>query len=558
MSPDRSFTFEISLSVLNHLGRNLYRNFVTVLGEAISNSWDADAENVWIYINREEENFFIKDDGIGMTADDFQTKFLRIGYSKRKKGENREEEKSSPNGRPYIGRKGIGKLALLSCADRVSVASKTQDGKYEGGSIDNSALDQAITNDLEPSKYPLEKLNLKMFAEHVESHERGTIIHFENIRGGIRNRVDYLKKIIALYFRFSLHDDSFNIFINDEKITLDHLGVLAEKTDFAWKINGYEDPYVDQNLTELKESAKEISMDEAVKGFIASVEKPSDLKIRGVNEQERGVDERAGVDLFVNGRLRERNILRHIPTSRYVENYLYGQIHFDELDDGEDRFTSSREGIVADDPEYRKFLEKFRTKLFGIITDWDKLRVKHDQDGDPDNEKNLTKKERKSLELLNLVSKQYKLPKRSENKKEVESWIKELAGDAVFNLQSYAECFISENLLRKYIKKKSFDLSEAALKEAETHKSKEQRKIQKEKIHIEIRETDDDLNYLNMFWLAKEATKHEKQISFEKDERQYTPIRDAVAHMAPLTKQAKLRLTAVYDNIKSGIIKLLS
>ncbi len=35
------FTFEISLSVLNHLGRNLYRNFVTVLAEAISNAWDA-------------------------------------------------------------------------------------------------------------------------------------------------------------------------------------------------------------------------------------------------------------------------------------------------------------------------------------------------------------------------------------------------------------------------------------------------------------------------------------------------------------------------------------
>lgn len=35
---DQSFQFDISLSVLNHLGRNLYRNFITVLGEAISNA----------------------------------------------------------------------------------------------------------------------------------------------------------------------------------------------------------------------------------------------------------------------------------------------------------------------------------------------------------------------------------------------------------------------------------------------------------------------------------------------------------------------------------------
>ena len=46
------FNFNISLSILNHLGRNLYRNFITVIGEAISNSWDADANNVHIYIDK--------------------------------------------------------------------------------------------------------------------------------------------------------------------------------------------------------------------------------------------------------------------------------------------------------------------------------------------------------------------------------------------------------------------------------------------------------------------------------------------------------------------------
>ena len=50
------FTFNISLSVLNHLGRHLYRSFVTVLGEAVSNAWDADAENVWISLDRKNHN----------------------------------------------------------------------------------------------------------------------------------------------------------------------------------------------------------------------------------------------------------------------------------------------------------------------------------------------------------------------------------------------------------------------------------------------------------------------------------------------------------------------
>src|SRR6266446_1741760 len=145
MAKKEPFTFEISLSILNHLGRNLYRSFATVLGEAISNAWDEDAANVWIYLDTEADSFWIKDDGLGMNANDFQNKFLKIGYSKRKTGKNR-----SRKGRPFIGRKGIGKLALLSCAQRISVISKTKGAEYIGGTIDNSKLDEAITSDLTP------------------------------------------------------------------------------------------------------------------------------------------------------------------------------------------------------------------------------------------------------------------------------------------------------------------------------------------------------------------------------------------------------------------------
>lgn len=55
-------------------------------------------------------------------------------------------EAKSPKSRPYIGAKGIGKLALLSCAKRISVFTKKEGGAYVGGVIDNAGLDQAITN----------------------------------------------------------------------------------------------------------------------------------------------------------------------------------------------------------------------------------------------------------------------------------------------------------------------------------------------------------------------------------------------------------------------------
>src|SRR5262249_10412085 len=143
MPAKSNFNFEISLSVLNHLGRNLYRNSITVLGEAISNSWDADATNVWITFDPRNESFTIKDDGIVMDADDFQGKFLKIGYTKRADG-----RMQTPGKRPFIGAKGIGKLALLSCAERITIFSKKKGKDYVGGTIVNSGLDEAITHDL--------------------------------------------------------------------------------------------------------------------------------------------------------------------------------------------------------------------------------------------------------------------------------------------------------------------------------------------------------------------------------------------------------------------------
>jgi hypothetical protein len=51
-----------------------------VIGEAISNSWDAGAENVWITINREKNYFVIRDDGIGMSKEDYNNANFPIPF----------------------------------------------------------------------------------------------------------------------------------------------------------------------------------------------------------------------------------------------------------------------------------------------------------------------------------------------------------------------------------------------------------------------------------------------------------------------------------------------
>lgn len=551
MLNNNQFTFEISLSVLNHLGRNLYRSFATVLGEAISNSWDADAENVWIFVDKNTNSLCVKDDGLGMTAEDFQGKFLKIGYSKRKAGKT-----SSAKGRPYIGRKGIGKLALLSCADKIHVISKTTGGALVGGIIDNSGLDQAITDDLSPKDYPLKDLDTKLFDQYTANFDHGTIIYFEGIKDGIKNSLDFLKKTIALYFRFSLLDNSFKIFLGNDEITYECLSDLAQKTEFLWQINKYSDPYVSDVESRFKpdiNEKKQLGIGGNIHGFIASVEKPRDLKIMAT-------EERVGVDLFVNGRIRERDILRHIPTARVAESYLYGQIHFNDLDDSVDRFTSSRESIVADDPKYKELLDILRNRVINeIIKDWDIWRRKHREDGDPEDQ-SISTKERKAEELYNAVSEEYDLPKESVNRKETDSWVGELAEDARYNITSYAECFIAENLIRKFIQEKAIPLStEAGLKVANWKKVETESK-NKGNISIDIRKVSLDISYLSMHDLACLVDNKDpiKEACLARDANEYKPVRDAIAHTALLTDIAKQKLTSVYENIKGRIRTLLA
>jgi len=550
-SERRNFSFKISLSVLNHLGRNLYRSFATVLGEAISNAWDANAENVHIYVDKEKNSFFIKDDGIGMTADDFQDKFLNIGYSKRKEG------KASPEkNRPYIGRKGIGKLALLSCAEKITVISKKYGADYIGGVIDNSGLDKAITDDLMPEEYPLGKWEPATFSQYSKDHDKGTIIYFENIKEGIKNSLESLKKIIALYFRFSLLDKDFNIFLGVDLITHECLNDLASKTEFLWTINDLDDPYVkklQKEFTSDRNEKKQLSVEGNIKGFIASVEKPRNLKIITT-------DEKVGVDLFVNGRLREIDILKHIPTARVVESYLYGQVHFNDLDDEVDRFTTSRESIVADDPKYKKLLDSLRDDVISkILNDWDTWRRKHRKDGDSENT-SISTKERKAEELYNAVSEEYALPKDSRNRKKVDGWVDDLGADAKYNFASYAECFISENLIRKYIQEKKVPLTKEAKEEISHWQKRETDSKNKGNVSIEIRKINTKLSYLTIAGLANLVDKRDpnKEACLSRDANEYKPVRDALAHTALLTDEAKQKLTTVYSNIKERIRTLLS
>ena len=547
MAKDGEFNFLISMSILNHLGRNLYRNFMTIIGEAVSNSWDADANNVWITVDKENSYIIIKDDGHGMNENDFQNKFLKIGYSKHKEGIFKSKRKK----RPIIGAKGIGKLALLSCAQEISVYSKTSGkSEYIGGVIDNNELDQVIEDDLTPTSYSLGKLDYGPVKSLIKNHNHGTIIYFENLNSKIRNKIYFIRKQIALSFQFALFDKKFNIWVNGQKISIDDLKDLSNSTEFFWRINDFKSEYI--KTLDKDGECEQFYPDIEINGFLATVEKPRHLKITNM-------EERVSVDLFVNGRLREKNILRHVPTSRLVENYIYGQIHYDILADlRNDPFTSSREGIVEGNEEFEHLKESLVEDILPrVLKEWSKKRKDRNKNDEQDEDSYRKIRTELGEELFQTYVDNILELIDGNNIKKVKEWAEKLKNDAGYNINSYVDCFVIENILRLFIKEQKISLI-TKMKIMNDFREKERKAKSIAGIKYRIRNQNLNSHYLGIEALVNCIEKEFKDFNVKDAVNQFKPLRNVVAHTGLLSDRAKSKLSHSYDRIEIELIKLLN
>src|SRR5437773_8294498 len=92
-------TFEAN--TIKHLAVKMYSNMPPALAELIANAYDACAEKVHVRLyDKDEKKVVVEDDGIGMSFNDVNNYFLRIGRNRR------EEHQESPCNRVPTGKKG--------------------------------------------------------------------------------------------------------------------------------------------------------------------------------------------------------------------------------------------------------------------------------------------------------------------------------------------------------------------------------------------------------------------------------------------------------------------
>ena len=342
------YKMKISLNIIEHLGINLYSNLPAVLSEIVANSWDADATEVQMNIEGTTKIEII-DNGIGMSEEDINEKFLLVGYKKRERG-----FVQTLKGRKVMGRKGIGKLSLFSIANKITIISKKENEEINAFVMNVDDIREAANQEKDYEPIALKSDELPKQLEH-----NGTIIILEELK---RERIQEHNIKTNLARRFSVigGQNNFKVFVNNEEIGVEDRNYF-KKLDYIWYFGEESKFFLDLCSANIESTQLEESFDNyVVSGWIGSVKESNSLQ-EGINNLNK-------ISILIRGKLAQEDILSEFRIGGLYTKFLIGEINADFLDtdDSEDITTSNRQKIREDDPRYIA-LKNFIKRQLNIV-----------------------------------------------------------------------------------------------------------------------------------------------------------------------------------------------
>lgn len=292
---------------IEHLGVKMYTHVPPALAELIANAYDACAKNVFVKLyDGIDKKITVEDDGIGMTFDEVNDYFLRIGRNRR------EEGQKSPCKRTPTGKKGLGKLALFGIGNKITIRTQK-----------NNELVEFVLDWGEISNWD-EKDYTPKFTRKKCGDETGTTFILEDLKRESDFPINEYAVNISKLFNFK--DDDFKVFLslNDtEPILIDNKLKYKNITyEFKWTFSDV------VALFESKYDKKSL-----VSGEILTTEKPLKPGLRGIT-------------LFANGRMINAQEFFGATESSHFFSYTTGWLDVDFIDDiSEDLISTDRQSI---------------------------------------------------------------------------------------------------------------------------------------------------------------------------------------------------------------------
>lgn len=384
---NETIEFKFSYLALKLLGKNLYSNAWAALSELVANAIDANARDVYLYIDmRDKRNSIIEvfDNGDGMSFQELRDNYVHIGRNRRL---------DQGNADIVMGRKGIGKLAALYLSRHYFVSTKKVNGELNTFEMDFSD-EKEDSNDERPEMNAVDNFQCenKQFLDYTS----GTMIKMENVdlTGYADVSIESLNNVLADFFAI---DD-----ISERKIFL-KVVTLEEEKDFDYKAvkketpfrnmvkivcfdqetynrihgqysnNRYALPYRKykeqkyEDITEITfEEIKQHSYSSPKKGTEDEVIKKGEIKgwigihssIKGEIARENDENFKKNklynplkLRVYVRNKLAIDNFLPVINNTQVFVNFVEGEISYDILDDNDfpDIATTSRQSMDEND-----------------------------------------------------------------------------------------------------------------------------------------------------------------------------------------------------------------
>ena len=327
-------------STIEHLGLRLYASLPPVIGELVSNAWDADATEVEITVPdgalTDLMEVVVKDDGRGMNGDELQDAYLEIGRDRRAAdGSDR-----SPTGRHVTGRKGLGKLSAFGVATELEIRT-VRDGSALAIRLNYDDMKAvARGHEYEPSVVtersgPTDEAN-------------GTEIRLRKLRKRRPIGLDWVRRELAR--RFTFIGEQFVVRVNGTEIAATDRRLRAD-CETSWDV----EDLPRKGVIDERDGRR-------VTGWIGL--------LRNASQTERGVD------IFARDKAVALNSMFNLSTThaQFARAYVVGELHAEFLDEDEDLITTARSDAQWDSTAGEQLQEWGGEALKFVFSEWNRLR----------------------------------------------------------------------------------------------------------------------------------------------------------------------------------------
>lgn len=365
---DKKLRLNFHGRVIDHLGIQMYQSPTAAIAEIISNSWDADAENVEILFefdsdDRAEWKIIIKDDGWGMTFDDCQNRFLTVGFDRR---DGEPSKKSAHKERPPMGRKGIGKFAGFGIAKSISIktiSGITGELTHFNLDIDTIRKGNSLNNYISIDPLTIEPTELQEPNESLLTC-KGTTITLSSLELTRRIPEEQFRLSMARRFVVQHYASDFSVRVCGEPLPTDE--------DFSQIERSYPRDYPPDKLP------KNIVVDNNGWGNECL---PSGQKVKWrvlFFEDTVKEEELKGISIFAHGKLAQRPFMFNLTgglTSQTGPEYMSGTVIADFVDElQKDVISTERQRLNWEADELSELQAWGRSLIKNLLSLWKEAR----------------------------------------------------------------------------------------------------------------------------------------------------------------------------------------